>query len=178
MGFTETWIPEITLHRLRELVVSTEGVVGGVIEIGVWEGRSFVGIAEAAAPRTAHAVDHFAGSISDNDPTLQIAVERDVHGIFLENIAHLENVEVHRVHSDEFMSQWTDSIAFLHLDADHGYESVRKQIEWALPLLSPGAVLCGDDYSDRWPGVVHAVAECLPSATVEQYMWIYRQGQE
>jgi len=55
---------------------------------------------------------------------------------------------------------------------------VKRQIEWILPKLSPGAVLCGDDYSQRWPGVVQAVDELLPGASVEQFMWIYQNEQE
>lgn len=174
MGFTETWIPEQTLQRLGQLVRETENVPGAVIEFGVWEGRSFVAIAEAAAPRIAHAVDHWQGSVSDSDPTLQMARERDVRSAFLANTAHLNNVTAHQMHSDDFMAKWSKPIAFLHLDADHGYESVKRQIEWAVPLLSYGGVLCGDDYSDRWPGVVRAVNESLSGVTVEHYMWIYR----
>lgn len=175
MSFTETWIPDVTLQRLRELVRSTADLTGAVIEFGVWEGRSFVAIAEAAEPRPAHAVDHWYGSISDDDVTLQLARERDVFAAFSENIEHLGWVVTHRMSTSDFMLTWSQPIAFLHLDADHGYDSVKRQILWALPLLASGGVLCGDDYSDRWPGVVAAVRETLPSATVEHNMWIYRK---
>jgi hypothetical protein len=173
MEFTETWIPEVTLSRLQDLVRSTEHKRGAVLEFGVWEGRSFAAIAEAAAPRLAHAVDHWRGSLSDDDMTLNLAQERDVFAAYSKNTAHLDNVVTHRVDTAEFMDCWDDPISFLHLDADHGYQSVKAQILWAKKLLVPGGVLCGDDYSERWPGVVEAVRETLPTATIEHYMWIY-----
>jgi hypothetical protein len=175
MGYTETWIPEVTLSRLQDLVRSTERKRGAVLEFGVWEGRSLVAIAEAAAPRLVHAVDHWRGSLSDDDMTLGLAQERDVFAAYTENTAHLDNVMTHRVDTVEFMSGWSNPISFLHLDADHGYESVKAQILWAKRLLIRGGVLCGDDFSDRWPGVVNAVRDTLPAATVEHYMWIYQK---
>lgn len=173
-SFTEQWIPEVTLARLGELVRETQRLPGEVLEFGCWEGRSFCHIAEAAAPKTAHAVDHWEGSLSDDDVTLGLAQERDVYAAFVENTNHLTNVTAHRTDIADFMAVWDGPIAFLHLDADHGYASVKEQIVWALKWLVEGAVLCGDDYSARWPGVVQAVNELLPSATVEHYMWIYR----
>ena len=178
MGFTELWIPNETLNRLRELVASVQNIPGGIMEIGVWEGRSFVQIAEAAHPRKAHAVDHFMGSSTDGAITGEVAQQRDIYQSFIGNTAHLDNVVVHRMDSDAFMEMWNEPVAFAHIDAHHSYESVKRQIEWILPKLSPGAVLCGDDYSQRWPGVVQAVDELLPGASVEQFMWIYQNEQE
>ncbi|MGH7468276.1 MAG: class I SAM-dependent methyltransferase [Longimicrobiales bacterium] len=43
------------------------------------------------------------------------------------------------------------------LDANHSYESTRQDILWARKVGA--AVICGHDYSSRFPGVVQAVEE-------------------
>jgi len=171
-NFTEQWIAQETLSRLESLTREVADVPGAIIEFGCWEGRSLTRIAAAAAPRIVHAVDHWNGNTGDI--TAKIVQTRDVFGKFQENIAHLNNVQVHRESNEIFMGKWRKPIALLHLDADHNYIPVRDQIEWALPLLSKGAVLCGDDYSGNWPGVVQAVDEMLPGRSVEVCMWIHR----
>ena len=51
---------------------------------------------------------------------------------------------------------------FIYLDAGHGYDSVKEDIESWHPKLKNGGVLCGHDYNPRWPsleGVIRAVKE-------------------
>lgn len=173
MKFREEWISVGTLHELTRLVQAVEGVPGAVIEFGCWEGRSLIEIAQAAPQRPVLAVDHWQGNIED-EYTLGAIKERDVFATFLANTTDLDNVVVHQMSNEEFMATWHDPIAFLHLDADHRYQPVKDQIEWALPLLSPGAVMCGDDYSKRWPGVTQAVDEALPARQIINSMWVHR----
>lgn len=170
--FNEEWISVAALHELTRLVHSVQDVPGAVIEFGCWEGRSFVQIAEAAQPRPVYAVDHWQGNAGDEYTTVA-AQDRDVYATFLSNTSHLSNVKVQRMRTEDFMASWDKPIAFLHLDADHDYQPVKEQIEWALPLLSPGGVLCGDDYSHRWEGVMQAVDELLPSIYVVTCMWVH-----
>lgn len=173
MAFHEEWIHETVLESLQGLVRATEGVNGAVMEFGCWEGRSLVSIAHAAGERLVHAVDHWQGNDEDEYTTNAVA-ERDIYATFLENTAHLNNVRIHRMDTDEFMSRWSEPVALLHLDADHRYPAVKRQIEWVMPLLVPGGVLCGDDYSSRWPGVTKAVDELLPGADIVGSMWVHR----
>ncbi len=172
MKFTETWISEQALTEIRDLVRSVEDVPGAIIEFGCWEGRSFVQIAEAAGQRETHAVDHWEGNVGDKHTTEAVAV-RDVYGTFLDNTAHLDNVTIHRMSTERFMRYWDEPIAFIHLDADHNYQPVKDQIAWALSFLSPDGVICGDDYSHRWKGVIQAVDELLPERRLVACMWIY-----
>jgi hypothetical protein len=44
------------------------------------------------------------------------------------------------------------------LDADHSYESTKQDILWAQRVGAK--IICGHDYSSRFPGVVRAVEEC------------------
>ena len=171
--YNETWIGDAALHELARLVHSVGDVPGALIEFGCWEGRSIVQIAEAAGNRPVHAVDHWQGNLGD-EYTLEALKTRDVYAEFMLNTAHLANLQVHRTSTDEFMRGWDQPIALLHIDADHNYVPVREQITWALERMSPGGVLCGDDYSHRWPGVVRAVDELLPDKTLTECMWVHR----
>lgn len=172
MEFNETWISVQALHDLRRLVERVESVPGAIIEFGCWEGRSLVHIAQAAPQRPVHAVDHWRGN--DGDLYTQDAVAtRDVYAQFIHNTAQLDNIVIHRMTTEQFMRRWNDPIALIHLDADHRYGPVKAQIEWALSLLSPGGVLCGDDYSHLWEGVMKAVDETLPDRDVLGCMWVH-----
>jgi len=47
----------------------------------------------------------------------------------------------------------------IHIDAAHEYEDVGEDIGLWWPLVAPGGVLLGDDYTKWWPGVVRAANE-------------------
>jgi hypothetical protein len=53
------------------------------------------------------------------------------------------------------------SLDFIFIDADHGYESVKKDITAWVPKLKPGGLVSGHDIN--WPGVLKAVSELLPN---------------
>lgn len=168
--FTSAWIPEPTLARLSDLVAEREHLDGSVIEFGAWEGRSTVAIASGTSG-VVYAVDHWRGNPGDIH-TEPVARTEDIYSRFLDNIEGIDNIRPVVMDTHEFMTAWTDPIKFLHIDADHTYEAVREQIEWAKRLMVPGGVMCGDDYSSNWPGVVQAVNETLPAHHVEIVMWV------
>ena len=58
--------------------------------------------------------------------------------------------------SGEFPDRFFDLI---YIDANHSYESVKKDIESWLPKLKMSGIIAGHDYDDHWPGVVKAVDE-------------------
>ncbi|HEV7682567.1 MAG TPA: class I SAM-dependent methyltransferase [Pyrinomonadaceae bacterium] len=68
------------------------------------------------------------------------------------------------------------SVDWVHLDARHDYDSVRKDIQAWLPKLKHGGWLSGDDYDEvKWPEVVRAVGDILPGAkpwSTGQWRWI------
>ena len=47
------------------------------------------------------------------------------------------------------------------IDADHAYDSVKRDILNYRPFLRKGGLLCGHDYYYGWPGVMHAVDELV-----------------
>lgn len=168
--FTSSWIPEHTLNRLTALVKEREHLHGAVIEFGAWEGRSTIAIA-AGTTGTVHAVDHWKGNPGDIH-TEPVAAEHDIYARFLTHTTGMTHIKPVVTSTEQFMAHWNQPIKFLHIDADHNYEAVAAQIEWAKPLMVEGGVMCGDDYSANWPGVVQAVNETLPAHHVELVMWL------
>jgi predicted O-methyltransferase YrrM len=51
------------------------------------------------------------------------------------------------------------SLDFVFIDADHDYDSVRKDIAAYLPKVKPGGVISGHDYNNVWEGLRRAVDE-------------------
>jgi hypothetical protein len=51
------------------------------------------------------------------------------------------------------------SLDFVFIDANHSYEGCKHDIEAWLPKLKDHGLLCGHDYSEKFPGVIQAVNE-------------------
>ena len=62
------------------------------------------------------------------------------------------------------------------LDADHSYEAVKRDIQWALQKRTK--IICGHDYSPEWPGVMRAVNEEFGSnfAICQTFWWSIRDN--
>lgn len=50
-------------------------------------------------------------------------------------------------------------VEMVHLDAAHEYAMVNDDLAAWWPLVRPGGVLLGDDFTPFWPGVVRAACE-------------------
>jgi predicted O-methyltransferase YrrM len=115
------------------------------VEIGAWEGRSTVALANAIHPRVLHTCDTWQG---DNNPVTEaIAVTRDVFAQWQVNVNALTkgNVVAHRMGWREFVPTITEPIALAFIDAAHSYREVYDNIVALIPKMTPGGVMCGDD---------------------------------
>ena len=126
---------------------------GACVEIGCWEGRSSIVLAQMIAPRMLHCVDHWQGN-TDEDPDHEsgkTAKERDVYATFKHNMkcCTVDNWTPYHMGWQDFVQYWPDPIAFLHLDASHDRASVRDCLAAIKPFLVDGAILCGDDAFDE-----------------------------
>lgn len=168
--FHETWFFEPSQDALHQLIydVDRRGIEGRVIEIGSWEGRSTLVLANATT-RPVHCVDHWLGSPSD--VSAEIAAERDVYATWRANVDEgtTGNVVEHRMDWRDFRAADDSPIAFLFLDADHSYEEVVAQLDAFVPLMAPGGIICGDDAD--FPGVHQAVTERFGSQQVIARVW-------
>lgn len=161
-------------QALYMCALARQAPAGALLEIGCWEGRSTIAIAQCLAPRVLHCVDHWQGN-TDEDPdhtSGRIARERDVYATFQNNIRRCTagNVIIHRSSWQDAFAVgrpmvWLDEpIAFLHLDASHDRASVRACLLAVKPLLADGAILCGDDAYDA--RVIAGVRDVFPDAAV------------
>ena len=184
MPFTERWYHDEQAALLARIAGFIKGrqLDGAFIEIGSWEGKSTIAIANACHPRTLHAVDHWLGNLDESADHVSVmaARQRDVFATFQANMAaHTRgNVVPHRQDWREFMKTWQEPIAFCHIDASHDYVSVRDNLAAILPLMVRGGVVCGDDWlsaninrHDLQGGVQRAVMELLPGAQSQGNLW-------
>jgi predicted O-methyltransferase YrrM len=171
MNFTEEWFCQQSQDVLAGLVRSVADVPGLLLEIGAWEGRSTVAMANAAHPRMVHTVDTWAGSPGEVSATL--AAGRDVFATWSANVAALTggNVVAHRMGWREFVPTITEPIALAFIDAEHTYTEVRDNVTALLPHMAPGGIMCGDDW--HHPPVREAVLEAFPDADVHATLWIW-----
>lgn len=149
---------------------------GACVEIGCWEGRSAVAVAQVIAPRILHCVDHWQGNIDEGDgESVAAAKDRDVYADFSYNIDLLTSGNVNDYFEDwrEWVIKWNRPISFLHLDASHDERSVRECIEAIKPFLVPGAILCGDDsYAEGvWAGVTAALGDGVKDVGGRLWVW-------
>ncbi len=172
--FAENWNPvfhEDWYSGAQALYVgqlARQAPEGAMVEIGCWEGRSSIIIANLINPRILHCVDHWEGN-GDEDAdheSSQIARERDVCTTFMNNIGRCTAQNVHMYHADwhRWIGRWDEPIAFLHLDASHDRASVRDCLAAIKPFLVEGAILCGDDAYDK--RVIAGVRDVFPDAEV------------
>jgi hypothetical protein len=186
MIITEGWYSDEQIEQLSKVAVSVKSLQGLFIELGCWEGKSTVTIANTIYPVTLHAVDTWLGNINE-DPkhvTVKILKKRDVYATFRQNMQTdtKGNVGIHKMDCFDYLRSVTGPIAFCHIDASHNFEDVHHTIALCLPHMVEGGVLCGDDYvsahkgrKDLNGGVERAVIELLPGHCVTGNFWSWRK---
>lgn len=176
MTFTESWFFPADCDALTSLATATNDLTGAVIEVGCWEGRSTIALANAIHPTTLHAVDTWQGS--PGEISHDLAAERDVFATFSENIENhtAGNVDAHRMGWREFFDTWHDPIRLIHIDATHSYAEVHDNILAVKPFIVPGGVICGDDVQHE--PVRDAVWDTLGNAGVmpNSKVWHWRRN--
>lgn len=159
------------------------------VEVGSYLGRSLCSLAEVvqrcghpigivgvdtcrgSGPEGARQINAHGAAVEFGGGTFAGLLHRNVIACgFVDAVALLitDSVSAARMFDD-------GSLAWVHIDARHDYESVRADIAAWAPKVTPGGWLSGDDYHPQWwPGVVQAVEETLPDArewTPGQWRW-------
>lgn len=172
--FHEDWFSEASCEAVAKLARMALPTQGDFIEIGSWEGRSTIAIANAIAPRRLIALDTWEGSIGEI--SRRIAQERNVYAQFVHNvgIATKGNVEWYRLDWRDYFKGYLGPVAFCFIDACHSFEEVDAQLTAILPTLRPGAILCGDDA--HHPPIQEALTKHLDARRVmlEATLWWWR----
>ena len=92
--FNECWYDDSQIINLVDLVKKTPDISGDVIEIGCWEGKSTISIANACYPDTLICNDTWLGNVQESivtgleHPTETILKTRDVYDIFSNKYFH------------------------------------------------------------------------------------------
>lgn len=86
------------------------------------------------------------------------------------------NTEIVYEDLDAFYGEYSGQRpAMIFIDADHEYEGVKADIEWAVAQEIP--IICGHDFSAEFPGVVRAVEEFFsPDVELFGSFWIVRSS--
>ena len=186
--FHENWYTDSQITNLTHLVKQTASLSGDVIEIGCWEGKSTIALANACYPDTLICNDTWLGNIQESlvtgveHTTQTILKTRDVYSIFLQNMdaQTKRNYTVVKRDCLEWMREYRGRIKFIHIDASHEYGSVFENIQLVLPHMVPGGIICGDDFitanagrHDLQGGVERAVKEALPKFKNIENLWYY-----
>lgn len=142
------------------------GRVHTFVEIGVWQGRSLVYMAELIKelnkPIELFAVDNWTGGPEVVD--CMKGLPKSYLEIFKDNLdaAGVANI-VTVIQSDSAEAALrfeNNSVDFAFIDASHSYEAVKADVAAWWPKIIPGGTLAGHDYNvHSWPGVVKAVNE-------------------
>lgn len=167
--FTEDWFCDASCSALAQLVREVADVPGRLVEVGSWEGRSTIAMANATTRRI-DAVDTWAGSPGEISAAL--AGERDVYATWRSNIdeATKGNVVGHRMGWREYAALDDSPVALLFIDAEHTFREVFDTIEAFLPMMAPGGTICGDDA--HHPPIRDAVRVRFPRFEQRATVWV------
>lgn len=154
-----------------------------IIEVGVWKGRTTKLLAQSNSRAKVWAVDHWKGVPDDPDQQESLYEAADatgdaVYADFCRNLrTEIDAGQVIPVRMDtaaaaaHLLAKHGRKFGMVFLDADHRYEAIHADILAYRQLLHRGGLLCGHDYSERWPGVVRAVDELVPNRVVHSSIW-------
>jgi Methyltransferase domain len=133
---------------------------GDYVEVGVLHGQSAAFLASELALYGAHS--HDVGlDLVDTFPNGTEELARRLAGV-----KHIVRA-IHAGISWDVAAKYTDeSLDFVYIDADHAYESVRRDIAAWWPKVRRGGALAGHDYTPEIPGVIQAVTEAFERVEV------------
>ena len=186
--FNENWYSESQIGNLIKLLKEVKEIDGSIIEIGCWEGKSTISLANCCFPETLICNDTWLGNVNESictgvtHTTELILRERDVYSIFVNNMNNntQKNYVIVKEDCIEWLKNFQGSIKFIHIDASHEYESVFETINLVLPKMVKGGIICGDDYLNAHAGnhalhggVERAVKETLPIHSNIDNLWYF-----
>lgn len=145
-----------------------------VIELGSWKGASAIRMADLmrdfSIPGIVLCVDTWLGS---NESLWRVAENRkmlrlrngypDMFGQFIRNVVHtghqtrIRHLPMTSGCAAGLLAAYGVVADAVYVDAGHDEAEVAADIAGFWPLLKPGGIMFGDDYTTGWPGTVRAV---------------------
>ena len=127
---------------------------GKIVEIGPLFGRSTNAIASAAPSAQITSIDTF-----DNADWIKAYQSklRDVPDFGIDAFRHytkkFKNVSAIQGYSPTVVQNWAEPIDMYFEDATHGNPNLKQNMDFWISHLRPGGVVCGHDYTLRFPDV-------------------------
>jgi len=154
-------------HELWELARQVRGVPGDVLEVGVWQGGTGCLLARAVAGtgKKVFLADTFTGVAKAGERDTRYTggehadTSEQLVGALLARAGVDHAVILKGMFPETNADKVSGALALLHIDVDV-YQSARDVLFWALPRLSPGAMVVFDDYGfNGCEGVTRLVNE-------------------
>jgi len=129
-----------------------------IAEIGVYKGRCTAMwntiLLNESIDYEYKAIDHFLGS-AEHDKSI------NYYEVTIKNLNPILNkIELIKNDSISESKNYEDGyFDIVYIDASHEYEFVLSDINSWLPKVKKGGIICGDDFTPGWAGVVKAVTE-------------------
>lgn len=163
------WMKKAERHWLAQQGAKVNSLA---VEVGCFRGRSTLALVSFFGTGKLYAVDTWVGPPDGLGQAYIYVDAGDVHAEFVRNLTPEIRAGVVvplRMNSLQGAAEiarrhGTGCLDFAFIDADHRYPAVHADILAYLPLMRPGGILAGHDYSERFPGVQQAVDELLPGA--------------
>lgn len=147
--------------REELLTIIPKNTVGA--EIGVFEGEFSKLILETVQPQKFYMVDLFTGSMVSGDKNghnpRTISLDESFNRL-KEQYKSNDIVNIYKGKSIDFYKEIEDnSLDFIYIDGDHGYEGAKIDLQNAFYKVKNGGLICGHDYNPPFLGVMDAVDE-------------------
>lgn len=145
---------------------------GVIVEFGTLFGlTTLLLVHHKATTQKMITIDNF----SWNPFGLTPALHRDFTERILRSSILAGDLELADMTSMKFRDDYQGGIPYMvFLDADHSYQAVKEEIEWATKLGVE--VICGHDYGNQNFGVTRAVDEAFPEGVEVQGMVWWHKG--
>jgi len=161
--YTEDWfsknIPiwEQALGDLKDKPVT-------VLELGTYEGRSAIWLAEYFKEGFIHTVDTFKGGVEHSDIDMQAVKDRAY-----KNTEPYPNIAIWEQKTTEFFRFSSMKFDVIYIDASHEAADVMTDAVFSHLALNPGGIIIFDDY--LWGGLAHAPN--VPRTAIDAFMECY-----
>ena len=133
-----------------------------IAEVGVFHGHFSEKLLSVLKPTTLHLLDTFNTHDHISEKFSAFQHLNYVSKRFEEQIEEGQVVIHQGISWDELAKLDGCSLDYIYIDADHTYESVKKDIKASIPKMRPGSIIHFNDYTNAYGyGVLEAINEFL-----------------
>lgn len=153
---------------------------GAIVEVGSWLGQSTWCWAASAPLATIYAIDLWRWMPKDyTGPGAPLPAKADPFALFSANTAEHNNIVPLRRESSG--GAWNNGpVDLVFIDAMHQDPWVTNDVTFWEAHVKPGGIICGDDFSKKFPAVQGAARACAarlgaPLETPGTKFWMVRR---